>query len=96
MNKIRVLVASAASERQQEIEAELPSGTTLERGTELLASEIAALLNGEPAAAIGVWGKVRAPHYVLREGDRIELYRALSADPKQARRMRAEGKNKRA
>ena len=41
----------------------------------------------EPAVA-GVWGKIRPPHYLLREGDRIEIYRPLKGDPKQARRAR--------
>jgi uncharacterized protein len=36
----------------------------------------------------GVWSKVREPGYRLREGDRIELYRSLLVDPKEARRLR--------
>ena len=47
----------------------------------------AAIENG---AAFGVWGKVRGPDYLLREGDRVELYRALKADPKEARRTNAQ------
>ena len=94
MKKIRLLIGCAPPEHQKEIEVELPAGTTLERGSALLATEIAALLNGGQSAAIGVWGKIRPPHYVLREGDRIELYRALQADPKQARRARVRQKNK--
>jgi putative ubiquitin-RnfH superfamily antitoxin RatB of RatAB toxin-antitoxin module len=42
-----------------------------------------------PVAATGVWGKVRPAGHVLRDGDRVELYRALQADPKEARRKRA-------
>lgn len=37
---------------------------------------------------IGIWGKVQPVHTVLREGDRIELYRPLRCDPKVARRER--------
>ena len=37
---------------------------------------------------IGVWGKLRAPDDVLREGDRVEVYRPLQVDPKEARRQR--------
>ena len=40
-------------------------------------------------AAVGIWGDVRAIDHLLREGDRIELYRPLEADPKTARRVRA-------
>ena len=96
MKKIRLLIACATRELQHEIHIELPAGTTLERAPELLTTEIAWLLNSEQAAAIGVWGKIRPPHYMLREGDRIELYCSLKADPKQARRARAGEKNKRA
>ncbi len=41
--------------------------------------------------AMGVFGKVvKAPKsHPLRDGDRVELYRALTIDPKQARLNRA-------
>ena len=39
-------------------------------------------------APVGVWGVLRGPHDVLREADRVELYRPLSVDPKEARRRR--------
>ena len=42
---------------------------------------------------VGVFGKVAALSATLREGDRIEIYRPLIADPKEARKKRAaEGK----
>ena len=37
---------------------------------------------------LGVWGALREAHGVLREADRIELYRPLEVDPKEARRRR--------
>ena len=40
---------------------------------------------------IGIFGRRVAPTAVLREHDRIEIYRPLIADPKQARRTRARG-----
>lgn len=40
--------------------------------------------------ALGVFGKAITAKYQLREGDRIEIYRPLIADPKEARRRRAE------
>jgi len=50
----------------------------------------------ETRASIGVWGKsLNADEViktVLRENDRIELYRPLKADPKLARRQRVENK----
>jgi putative ubiquitin-RnfH superfamily antitoxin RatB of RatAB toxin-antitoxin module len=43
-------------------------------------------------AAVGVFGQLRALDAPLRDGDRVEIYRPLQADPKQARRERARGK----
>lgn len=37
----------------------------------------------------GVHGKPRALDFSLRDGDRVEIYRPLQADPKDARRRRA-------
>ena len=37
---------------------------------------------------LGVWGKPRAPETLLRERDRVEIYRPLQVDPKEARRQR--------
>lgn len=89
MSSIHILIAFAEPLRQDEIAVEIPIGTTLQQALALLDTQIAALLQGEQIAATGVWGKVRPPQYVLREGDRIEIYRPLKADPKQARRVRA-------
>ena len=38
---------------------------------------------------IGVFGKAIAADYELQNGDRIEIYRPLIADPKEVRRQRA-------
>ena len=40
------------------------------------------------AWTIGIRGKLVTPDRRLMPGDRIEIYRALQADPKQARRQR--------
>jgi putative ubiquitin-RnfH superfamily antitoxin RatB of RatAB toxin-antitoxin module len=39
--------------------------------------------------AIGVWGRICALDARLADGDRVEIYRALAVDPKEARRRRA-------
>jgi len=42
---------------------------------------------------VGVWGKIARPDAKLQPGDRVEIYRPLIADPKEARKKRAaEGK----
>ena len=88
MSSIRVLIAFAEPQQQTELAVEVPLGTTLQQALALMTTQIAVLLNGDVMKAAGVWGKLRQPQYVLREGDRIELYRLLKADPKQARRTR--------
>lgn len=40
--------------------------------------------------ALGVFGKVVSDQYEVAAGDRIEVYRALVFDPKEARRKRAQ------
>lgn len=37
---------------------------------------------------VGIWGRRTELDHVLRERDRIELYRGLLVDPKEARRLR--------
>ena len=37
---------------------------------------------------VGVWGVLAAPGDRLRDRDRVELYRPLLVDPKEARRLR--------
>lgn len=39
----------------------------------------------------GVWGRKTPLNHVLREADRVEIYRPLRVDPKEARRLRFAG-----
>jgi hypothetical protein len=39
---------------------------------------------------VGIFGKLAKPDAVLRDKDRVEIYRPLIADPKEVRRKRAE------
>jgi putative ubiquitin-RnfH superfamily antitoxin RatB of RatAB toxin-antitoxin module len=43
---------------------------------------------------IGIYGKLCSIDTKLRDGDRIEIYRQLRADPKEARRKRADRQHK--
>ena len=51
-------------------------------------------VNLDPAA-VGVFGRVAALGQALSEGDRVEIYRPLAADPKSARRERVKEARKR-
>jgi uncharacterized protein len=49
----------------------------------------AGLTADEVAGRVGIFGKLVELSQALRDGDRIELYRPLQIDPKDARRKRA-------
>jgi putative ubiquitin-RnfH superfamily antitoxin RatB of RatAB toxin-antitoxin module len=40
-------------------------------------------------SAFGIFGRLTRADHILKDGDRIEIYRPLAADPKTARRARA-------
>lgn len=67
---------------------EVQDGTTLESALHGCADFMAA--QGKPLAElrIGIWGRARPLSTVLRERDRIEVYRPLTVDPMEARRLR--------
>jgi putative ubiquitin-RnfH superfamily antitoxin RatB of RatAB toxin-antitoxin module len=46
-------------------------------------------------SALGIFGRAVRTDHQLKEGDRIEIYRPLSADPKSARRARAKSARQR-
>lgn len=71
------------------IELSVPDGSTLEeviRRSEILKRCPDIDLAG---ADVGVFNRVRALGDRVRSGERVEIYRALRADPKEARRRRA-------
>ncbi len=89
----RCCVAYATRERQYLWEVELPLEASVQDA--LLAARHAAESHGEAvpvpwdAAAVGIFGEPCERSATPRDGDRIELYRPLLKDPKQARRERA-------
>lgn len=88
---IRVEVAYATPDEQVILEVEVRDGSTLEE-----ALEASRLYEKFPdanlrAAAVGIWGQVCERSRPVRDGDRIELYRPLVMDPRDARRLRAKG-----
>lgn len=87
--EIEVVVAYAPGPRQvREIVLRLASGSTLAQA--LQASGLAGLYPELDLAhaPVGVWGRKAAREQVLRDQDRVELYRPLRVDPKVARRER--------
>lgn len=86
---MRVTVAWSPGPRDvREWALQLPEGSTVRDA--VLASgwlqEDAS--HGVERADVGVWGRRCTGDQVLREGDRVEVYRGLLVDPKVARRER--------
>lgn len=87
---IRVEVAYATAERQHLVALEVPAGTTIAGIIERCRDQ-----NLLPEAAfqfsdLGVFGRRAPAERVLEPGDRVEIYRPLEVDPKEARRRRAQ------
>ena len=87
---LRIEVTYALREEQVLLELEVTDGTTARQ-----AIERSGILQRFPEidlarAGLGIFGRVVAPDTPLRDGDRVEIYRPLIADPKQGRRERAQ------
>ncbi len=84
--KIGVEVVFAAPDRQELVALELEQGATTadairESGLQGLFGQV-----DLDALQVGIWGRVVERETVLNDGDRVELYRPLERDPKDARR----------
>ncbi|HEU4662903.1 MAG TPA: RnfH family protein [Dokdonella sp.] len=87
--RITVEVAYAEPSRHFLRRLELDAGATIADAIE--ASGVAAACAIDPATLTsGIWSKPAPRTTVLGDGDRVELYRPLKADPKESRRRRAE------
>ena len=85
---IRVeLVWSPAAGDVRQVWLTLPPGSSVEQALRACA-EFADPLPDLKLLKVGVWGRVRPLSQLLRERDRIEVYRPLTVDPKEARRQR--------
>ena len=84
-----VEVVYALPERHVSVQVELELGATVSDA--LRCSEIERLIEGLDVsrAAVGVFGEVVSVDHPLRPGDRVEIYRSLRVDPRDARRQRA-------
>lgn len=90
---LKIEVCYALKERQEMVSLQLPEGSTAQQ-----AVEASGLLGKYPEIdltknKLGIFAKLSKADTVLRDHDRVEIYRALIADPKEVRKQRAaEGK----
>jgi putative ubiquitin-RnfH superfamily antitoxin RatB of RatAB toxin-antitoxin module len=91
---MEVEVAYARPDRQRIVTLQVPEGTTMSEAARLSGiDELFPEINLDEID-MGIFGKVvkKPAEHPLREGDRVELYRPLKIDPKQARLNRARKK----
>lgn len=86
---IRISVVYALPKQVFLDDLTLPAGSTLES-----ALNASSLLKKHPeldlaSLKVGIFGKLCKRDQILRDQDRVEVYRPLIADPKEVRRQRA-------
>tara|TARA_R110002096_G_scaffold117236_1_gene254130 strand:- start:34819 stop:35124 length:306 start_codon:yes stop_codon:yes gene_type:complete len=89
MTELNIEVAFALPEKQHLINLQVPGGTTI--SDVLHRREVVAIIGEAPSDNhdVGVWGRVVNREQRVREGDRVEIYRPLMMDPREARRRHA-------
>ena len=91
---INIQIIFALPEKQELLNLSLPAGSTLRQ-----AVEASGLLEKYGLSAetnkFGIYGKQAKPDAVLRDRDRVEIYRPLIADPKEMRKARVAEKKAR-
>lgn len=83
-----VVVYSPVAREVHEVALSLDEGSTVSQ-----ALHLSGLLKQFPEVelsqvTVGVWGRKAGPNQLLRNLDRVEVYRGLKVDPKVARRER--------
>jgi putative ubiquitin-RnfH superfamily antitoxin RatB of RatAB toxin-antitoxin module len=86
---MNIEIAYALEHKQTLLNLQVEEGITLKQ-----AIEISGILDTYPQINLlkdktGIFGKIAKLDTVLREKDRVEIYRALIADPKKVRKERA-------
>ncbi|MBI3479840.1 MAG: RnfH family protein [Nitrosomonadales bacterium] len=89
-DKINIEVVYALPDEQILLKRSVPTGTTVAE-----AIRASSMLDKHPeidltSNKLGIFGKLTKADVVLRDQDRVEIYRPLIADPKEIRRKRAE------
>jgi uncharacterized protein len=91
---IAVTIVAASPGVAHTMALSLPQGSTAADALKTAMDRAFLSLTSENSNEVGVFGKRVGASYVLSDGDRIELYRPLTVDPKIARQMRVEKKRR--
>ncbi len=89
---MKILVVHCKPDVDHQATLEVPVGTTVEA-----AIRLSGLVDDAGAAplSVGIWNRAVPLHQLVKDGDRIEIYRPLTVDPKEGRRLRAELRRRR-
>jgi putative ubiquitin-RnfH superfamily antitoxin RatB of RatAB toxin-antitoxin module len=74
-----------------EASLQLPAGSTVQQALAAATAalpQLASAIHAAKPGMVGIWGKATDLEHVLNDGDRLEIYRPLTVDPKIARRER--------
>lgn len=91
--RMAIQVVLAFPDEQQRIDLDVPQGCTAVQALALACEaglDLSRLHCGTETLPLGVFGERIAPDRRLAPGDRLEIYRPLQQDPKEARRRRAQ------
>lgn len=85
---MNVGVCYAEADRQLWLRLEVPDGSTVQQ-----AIELSGVLGQYPyidlnTQKVGIFGKLAKLDAPIKEGDRVEIYRKITADPQQVQRRR--------
>lgn len=94
--ELRIAVVYCAPQCEDIIEVSVPPGATVAEAIERSGMLQRHSQLAQQALDVGVWGHSCQPERVLEDGDRVEIYRPLTVDPKEARRVRAAVRRRRA
>ena len=87
--KLRVTVVWSPGARVvHEKNLMLPAGATARQALDASGFLIQFPQLARQALPLGIWGRKAEPSHILRDLDRVEIYRPLIVDPKVARRAR--------
>ena len=87
---MRVEVAYGTAERQTLVSVELAEGATVGQALQAVAAKEPFAELPLDSMPVGIFGRPANRDTRLKARDRVELYRPLALDPKEARRRRAE------
>lgn len=87
---MNVGVCYAEADRQLWLRLEVPEGSSVQQ-----AIELSGVLKQYPhidltSQKVGIFGKLAKLDAPLKDGDRVEIYRKITADPQQVQRRRVD------